>query len=204
MFERFDQPARQVVVRGQEEARRLRHDYIGTEHLLLGLLADDAAGRALRGLGVTTEHVRGEVAKIIGWGSTESSGQIPFTPRAKKVLELGLREALVLSSNHIGPEHVLLGLVRENGGVASRILFDRGVTPRRVAESVLAALPDVPQGHVDAFSDGAPEARSPGLTTLPSMGTLESFRGTSLLPALVTALVAALGVGILIGWLIWG
>jgi ATP-dependent Clp protease ATP-binding subunit ClpC len=200
MFERFDQPGRQVVVRAQEEARRLRHDYIGTEHLLLGLLADDVAGRALRGLGVTTEHVRADVAKIIGWGSTESSGQIPFTPRAKKVLELGLRESLVLSSNHIGPEHVLLGLVRENGGVASRILFDRGVTPRRVAESVLAALPDVPKGHVDAFSDGAPEAR----TTLTSMGTLESFRETSLLPALAAALVAAVGVGILIGWLIWG
>jgi ATP-dependent Clp protease ATP-binding subunit ClpC len=204
MFERFDQPARQVVVRAQEEARRLRHDYIGTEHLLLGLLADAAAGRALCELGVTSKHVRGEVAKIIGWGSTESSGQIPFTPRAKKVLELGLREALVLSSNHIGPEHLFLGLVRENGGVASRILFDCGVTPRRVADSVLAALPDVPRGHADAFSDGPPEASSRGVTALPSMATLGRFRETSPLPAVIAALIAAVAVGILIGWLIWG
>jgi len=203
MFERFDQAARQVVVRAQEEAGRLQHNYIGTEHLLLGLLADDGAGDALRGLGVTADPVREEIAKIIGWGDTASSGQIPFTPRAKKVLELALRESIVLSSNHIGPEHLLLGLVRENGGVASRILFERGVTARRVAGAVLGALPGVPPRHVDAFSDGAPDPRTNVSATLRA-APFDSFRERSPVPALLAALAVAIGVGILIGWLIWG
>ena len=124
MFERFTERARQVIVLAQEEARMLRHNYIGTEHLLLGLLreADGVAARVLGTLEVSLEEVRGEVTRIVGEGEHESQGQIPFTPRAKKVLELALREALSLGHNYIGTEHILLGLMRESEGVAARIL----------------------------------------------------------------------------------
>jgi ATP-dependent Clp protease ATP-binding subunit ClpA len=125
MFERFTEEARQVVVFAQEEAHTLRHDYIGTEHLLLGLLrVDGAAARALDQFDVTLEEVRAQVARIVGLGDEVSTGQIPFTPRAKKVLELSLREALDNGDNHIRPEHILLGLVSEGEGVAARILTD--------------------------------------------------------------------------------
>jgi ATP-dependent Clp protease ATP-binding subunit ClpC len=124
VFERFTEPARQVVVLAQHEARTLRHNYIGTEHLLLGLLREEEglAATALRELDVQLEDVRAQVALIVGRGGEIVTGQIPFTPRAKKVLELALREGLSLGHNYIGTEHILLGLVRENEGVAARIL----------------------------------------------------------------------------------
>src|SRR6185437_13573382 len=125
MFERFTSRARHVVVLAQEEARRLRHNYIGTEHLLLGLLGepDGVAGRVLAGFGMSLEATRREVTAIVSAGTTAPSGHIPFTPRAKKVLELSLREALQLQHHYIGTEHILLGLIREGEGVAAQILL---------------------------------------------------------------------------------
>jgi ATP-dependent Clp protease ATP-binding subunit ClpA len=124
MFERFTNRARHVVVLAQEEARRLQHNYIGTEHVLLGLLGepDGLAGRALEGLGMSLEAARHEVTAIIGTGTAAPSGHIPFTPRAKKTLELSLREALQLQHNYIGTEHILLGLISEGEGVAAQVL----------------------------------------------------------------------------------
>ena len=127
MFERFTERARQVVVLAQDEARTLKHNYIGTEHILLGLLREEEglAARVLDSLDITVEEVRAQVARIIGQGDeVDRCEQIPFTPRAKKVLELALREALSLGHNYIGTEHILLGLVRENEGVGARILLD--------------------------------------------------------------------------------
>ena len=142
MFERFTERARQVIVMAQEEARALRHNYIGTEHMLLGLLreGDGVAARVLGSLDVTIDEVRAEVTRIVGEGDSESQGQIPFTPRAKKVLEMALREALSLGHNYIGTEHVLLGLVRESEGVAARILSDLDVDPERVRTEVMRML----------------------------------------------------------------
>ena len=138
MFERFTDEARQVVVLAQDEARELRHDYIGTEHLLLGLLREDGvAAGVLRGLNVTVDDVRGEVATIVGQGDEVTAGQMPFTPRAKKVLELGLREALSLGHNYIGSEHILLGVVREDDGVAARILHDSGLNSEMIRNEVI-------------------------------------------------------------------
>ena len=131
MFERFTNRARHVVVLAQEEARRLRHNYIGTEHILLGLLGepDGAAGRALAGFGMSLEATRGEVTAIVSAGTTAPSGHIPFTPRAKKTLELSLREALALHHNYIGTEHILLGLIRESDGVAAQVLRQHADLP---------------------------------------------------------------------------
>jgi ATP-dependent Clp protease ATP-binding subunit ClpA len=127
MFERFSGQARQVVVMAQEEARELDHNYIGTEHILLGLLAtsDSMANASLTALGYTRDDVRASVEAIIGRGKASPGGHIPFTPRAKKVLELSLREALQLKHNYIGTEHILLGLLREGEGVAAQILSDK-------------------------------------------------------------------------------
>ena len=121
MFERFTERARQVVVLAQDEARALKHDYIGTEHLLLGLLREEhgAGGRVLEALGVKVEEVRSQVVRIVGEGDDVPTGQIPFTPQAKKVLELSLREALSLGSNSIGTEHVLLGMIRDDEEINS-------------------------------------------------------------------------------------
>jgi ATP-dependent Clp protease ATP-binding subunit ClpC len=125
MFERFTNRARHVVVLAQEEARRLHHNYIGTEHILLGLLGepDSVAGHVLAGIGMSLEATRGEVGAIVSPGTTARSGHIPFTPRAKKTLELALREALQLQHNYIGTEHILLGVIREGEGVAAQILL---------------------------------------------------------------------------------
>ena len=125
MFERFTEEARQVVVLAQEEARGMRHNYIGTEHLLLGLLREGGvAARTLDAFDVTLDEVQAQVARIVGQGDEVATGQIPFTPRAKKVLELSLREALANGDNNIRPDHILLGLVAEGEGVAARILLD--------------------------------------------------------------------------------
>ncbi len=147
MYERFTEPARQVVILAQEEARALRHAYIGTEHLLLGLLRlqdGGLAGRVLGTLGIGIEHVRGEVVKIAGAGleAIPASG-LPFTPRSKKVLELALREALALEHNVIGTEHLLLGIAREKGGVAARVLLHAGAGPEAIRAEILRALGDL-------------------------------------------------------------
>ena len=146
MFERFTEPARHVVVHAQEEARELGHGYIGSEHILLGLVREEEglAARVLANLGVTLEEVRGRVTAIVGRGESTPSGQIPFTPRAKKVLERALREALSLGHNHIGTEHVLLGLVRENEGVAVLILLDLGADFEKVHREVTSMLAGAP------------------------------------------------------------
>src|SRR5512137_2012134 len=142
MFERFTERARQVVVLAQEEARSLKHNYIGTEHLLLGLLREEegVAARVLDGLEVSVEEVRAAVVRIVGSGEESPQGQIPFTPRAKKVLELALREALSLGHNYIGTEHILLGLVRENEGVAARILADFDADSEKIRNEIIRML----------------------------------------------------------------
>jgi len=142
VFERFTERARQVVVLAQEEARTLKHNYIGTEHILLGLLREEEglAARVLESLDITVERVRAQVVRIVGSGEEVTSGQIPFTPRAKKVLELALREALSLGHNYIGTEHILLGLVRENEGVAARILLDFDADSEKIRNEVIRML----------------------------------------------------------------
>jgi hypothetical protein len=142
MFERFTERARQVVVLAQEEARTLKHNYIGTEHILLGLMREEEglAARVLESLDITVERVRAQVVRIVGSGEEVTSGQIPFTPRVKEVLELALREALSLGHNYIGTEHILLGLVRENEGVGARVLLDFDADSERVRNEVIRML----------------------------------------------------------------
>ena len=142
MFERFTDRARRVVVLAQEEARLLNHNYIGTEHILLGLIheGEGVAAKALESLGISLEKVRQQVEEIIGAGQSPPSGHIPFTPRAKKVLELSLREALQLGHNYIGTEHILLGLIREGEGVAAQVLVKLGADLGRVRQQVIQLL----------------------------------------------------------------
>src|ERR1700704_5513537 len=142
LFERFTERARQVVVLAQDEARALKHNYIGTEHILLGLLREEEglAARVLESLDITVEEVRAQVARIVGQGDEVTTGQIPFTPRAKKVLELALREALSLGHNYIRTEHILLGLVRENEGVAARILLDFDADAEKIRNEIIRML----------------------------------------------------------------
>ena len=156
MFERFTERARQVVVLAQEEARTLKHNYIGTEHILLGLLREEEglAARVLESLDITVERVRAQVVRIVGSGEEVTSGQIPFTPRAKKVLELALREALSLGHNYIGTEHILLGLVRENEGVAARILLDFDADSEKIRNEVIRMLSG-PGGRRSGGQSGA-------------------------------------------------
>jgi ATP-dependent Clp protease ATP-binding subunit ClpC len=142
LFERFTDRARRVVVLAQEEARLLNHNYIGTEHILLGLIheGEGVAAKALESLGISLEAVRQQVEEIIGQGGSSPSGHIPFTPRAKKVLELSLREALQLGHNYIGTEHILLGLIREGEGVAAQVLVKLGADLSRVRQQVIQLL----------------------------------------------------------------
>ena len=142
MFERFTDRARRVVVLAQEEARLLNHSYIGTEHILLGLIheGEGVAAKALESLNISLEAVRAQVEEIIGQGGSSPSGHIPFTPRAKKVLELSLREALQLGHNYIGTEHILLGLIREGEGVAAQVLVKLGADLSRVRQQVIQLL----------------------------------------------------------------
>jgi ATP-dependent Clp protease ATP-binding subunit ClpA len=142
MFERFTDRARRVVVLAQEESRMLNHNYIGTEHILLGLIheGDGIAAKALESLNISLEAVRQQVEEIIGQGQAAPTGHIPFTPRAKKVLELSLREALQLGHNYIGTEHILLGLIREGEGVAAQVLKKLGADLNRVRQTVVQLL----------------------------------------------------------------
>jgi ATP-dependent Clp protease ATP-binding subunit ClpC len=203
MFERFTERARQVVILAQGEARTLRHNYIGTEHLLLGLLREDgAAARALDEFDVTFEEVQAQVARIIGQGDEVTTGQIPFTPRAKKVLELSLREALDNGDNYIKPEHILLGLLREGEGVAARILMDFAQPEeiRAAALAVAAGRPREERASRSQLSTLAPEV----IEELMLRATVGSKRALSLLVVGWVLFAVALGVGVLIGWAIWG
>ncbi len=175
MFERFTERARQVVVLAQEEARTLKHNYIGTEHILLGLLREEEglAARVLESLDITVERVRAQVVRIVGSGEEVTSGQIPFTPRAKKVLELALREALSLGHNYIGTEHILLGLVRENEGVAARILLDFDADSEKIRNEVIRMLSG-PGGRRQQAAAGAGGAQS-GETSKKSSKLLDQF-----------------------------
>ena len=148
MFERFTDRARRVVVLAQEEARLLNHNYIGTEHILLGLIheGEGVAAKALQNLGISAEVVRAKVQAIIGEGGGAPSGHIPFTPRAKKVLELSLREALSLGHNYIGTEHILLGLIREGEGVGAQVLITLGADLASVRQTVIQLLGGVTGG----------------------------------------------------------
>jgi ATP-dependent Clp protease ATP-binding subunit ClpC len=156
MFERFTDRARNVVVLAQEEARMLNHNYIGTEHILLGLIHDSRglAARALGSAGVSLEPARRQVEEIVGRGKeAPASGPIPFTPRAKKVLELSLREALQLGHNYIGTEHILLGLIREGEGVAAKVIVNLGANLKDVRHQVIQLQADNPE------PEEAPRAR---------------------------------------------
>ncbi|WP_203810469.1 Clp protease N-terminal domain-containing protein, partial [Paractinoplanes tereljensis] len=172
MFERFTDRARRVVVLAQEEARMLNHNYIGTEHILLGLIheGEGVAAKALESLGISLEGVRQQVEEIIGQGQQAPSGHIPFTPRAKKVLELSLREALQLGHNYIGTEHILLGLIREGEGVAAQVLVKLGADLNRVRQQVNQLL--------SGYEGKEPVA--PGEPTAPSTSTILDQFGTNL------------------------
>ncbi|MEW1956344.1 ATP-dependent Clp protease ATP-binding subunit [Kineococcus sp. NPDC059986] len=171
MFERFTDRARRVVVLAQEEARMLNHNYIGTEHILLGLIheGEGVAAKALESLGISLDAVREQVQEIIGQGQQAPSGHIPFTPRAKKVLELSLREALQLGHNYIGTEHILLGLIREGEGVAAQVLVKLGADLNRVRQQVIQLLSGY-QGKEPATAGGPQEGTPSGSLVLDQFG----------------------------------
>jgi ATP-dependent Clp protease ATP-binding subunit ClpC len=195
VFERFSEHARQVVVHAQDEARTLQHNYIGTEHILLGLLRakEGIAARALASLGVRIEDVRGQVASIVGQGDEVTAGQIPFTPRSKRVLELALREAQSLGHDYVGSEHILLGLARENDGVAYRILLDEGADAEKVRQEVIRQLGTAPPPDYEERMEAVSHE-------------FDRKRLTPYLPLIFGTVVmfgAALAFGIFIGWWIW-
>jgi ATP-dependent Clp protease ATP-binding subunit ClpC len=159
VFERFTDRARHVVVLAQAEARILEHDYIGTEHILLGLIqeGEGVAAKALESLEIPLEAVRTQVEEIVGRGQATPTGHIPFTPRAKKVLELSLREALQLGHNYIGTEHLLLGLIREGEGVAAQVLERLGANVERVRQSVIELLEGyIPDPSTESYAPYQP------------------------------------------------
>src|ERR687885_410980 len=172
MFERFTDRARRVVVLAQEEARMLNHNYIGTEHILLGLIheGEGVAAKALESMGISLERVRQQVEEIIGAGQSPPSGHIPFTPRAKKVLELSLREALQLGHNYIGTEHILLGLIREGEGVAAQVLIKLGADLNRVRQQVIQLLSGYQTGQEKTTAGGPQEGTPSGSLVLDQFG----------------------------------
>ena len=171
MFERFTDRARRVIVLAQEEARMLNHNYIGTEHILLGLIheGEGVAAKALESLDISLEGVRQQVTEIIGEGQQAPGGHIPFTPRAKKVLELSLREALQLGHNYIGTEHILLGLIREGEGVAAQVLNKLGADLNRVRQQVIQLLSGY-QGKEAVAAGGPAEGQPSGSAVLDQFG----------------------------------
>jgi ATP-dependent Clp protease ATP-binding subunit ClpC len=166
MFERFTDRARRVVVLAQEEARMLSHGYIGTEHLLLGLIHEGsgASGAALESLSITLDDARAQVVSIVPRGQEPLSGHIPFTPRAKKILELSLRESLDLGQSSIGPEHILLGIVREGQGVANQVLATLGANGTWVRAEVTRFLQ---QGEAEAETEAGAGAEEVRVVRLP-------------------------------------
>jgi ATP-dependent Clp protease ATP-binding subunit ClpC len=172
MFERFTDRARRVVVLAQEEARMLNHNYIGTEHILLGLIheGEGVAAKALESLNISLEAVRSQVEEIIGQGQAAPTGHIPFTPRAKKVLELSLREALQLGHNYIGTEHILLGLIREGEGVAAQVLQKLGADLGRVRQTVIQLLQGYTGGKPEQTAGGPAGEGGQGSMVLDQVG----------------------------------
>jgi Clp amino terminal domain, pathogenicity island component len=172
MFERFTDRARRVVVLAQEEARLLNHNYIGTEHILLGLIheGEGVAYLALTELGISLDAVRAQVEAEIGQGSEAPGGHIPFTPRAKKVLELSLREALALGHNYIGTEHILLGLIREGEGVAAQVLVGLGAGLDRVRQQVVQLLANAGAGQAEQVAAGPSRIRQQAVTAMVAGG----------------------------------
>jgi ATP-dependent Clp protease ATP-binding subunit ClpC len=165
VFERFTDRARRVVVLAQEEARMLNHNYIGTEHILLGLIheREGVAATTLGSMNISLEAVRREIEEIIGQGQATPIGHIPFTPRAKKVLELSLRESLQLGANYIGTEHILLGLIREGEGVAAQVLQKLGADLHRVRQTVIQFLSGYPAAFEEIPMTGwTPASRTTG------------------------------------------
>jgi ATP-dependent Clp protease ATP-binding subunit ClpA len=223
MFERFTGRAREAVVLAQDEARHLRHNYIGTEHILLGLLREEEglAARVLESLDITLEEVRSQVTRVVGEGDEVATGQIPFTPRAKKVLELSLKEALALNHNYIGTEHILLGVVRENQGVAARILSDLDADSDKIRGAVLAILgsaspSDLGPSELDELELGLRGKeratplwdfeRSAGLRERERQIAWQRKQSLAKHPwgLLLAGPLLALALGLLLGWLIWG
>ena len=176
MFERFTNRARRVVVLAQEEAKMLNHNYIGTEHILLGLIheGEGVAAKALESLGISLDAVREQVQDIIGQGQQQPTGHIPFTPRAKKVLELSLREALQLGHSYIGTEHILLGLIREGEGVAAQVLVKLGADLNKVRQQVIQLLSGY-QGK-ETTTAGAPAEGAPSSSLVQSASATGSLR----------------------------
>ncbi|WP_286688723.1 Clp protease N-terminal domain-containing protein, partial [Corynebacterium sp. S5S1] len=179
MFERFTDRARRVIVLAQEEARMLNHNYIGTEHILLGLIheGEGVAAKALESMDISLDDVRNEVEEIIGQGSQPHSGHIPFTPRAKKVLELSLREGLQMGHKYIGTEFLLLGLIREGEGVAAQVLTKLGADLPRVRQQVIQLLSGYEGGNQDGSGSGSSSA--PGGGGLAGAGAGPSMGGGS-------------------------
>jgi ATP-dependent Clp protease ATP-binding subunit ClpA len=217
VFERFTERARQVVVLAQDEARALKHNYIGTEHILLALIREEEglAARVLESLDLTVEEVRYQVARIVGQGDEILTGQIPFTPRAKKVLDFSLREALALGHKYIGTEHILLGIVRENEGVAARILLDFDADAERIRNEVIRMLSgparkSAPPASPRRDRDKPQRPQPPAGLTLTGGGRVASAsihygpepRRLWVVTAAVFA--AGSGIGLFVGWLIWG
>ena len=212
MFERFTERARQVVVLAQDEARALKHNYIGTEHLLLGLLREEEGlgARVLDLLGVTLEEVRGQVEQIVGRGEQARAGQIPFTPRAKKVLEQALREAIGLGHNHIGTEHVLLALAQEEG-VAAQILAGLDVSHEKIRDKILRPIsPSVVDPQRQPRPLPRPAGRAAQWRSMAAMlihgPARRQFAGRATAYFVIgwCSFGVALGLGVAIGWLIWG
>jgi ATP-dependent Clp protease ATP-binding subunit ClpC len=198
MFERFTERARQVVVLAQDEARALRHNYIGTEHLLLGLLREEEGigAQVLRGFGIEADAVRGLIRTRVGEGDEMVGGQIPFTPHAKQTLELSLREALSLGHQFIGTEHLLLGFVRRGEGIGIDILEQLGASPTVVREEVIRML----SGPGRREQGGAVQA----ILAQQPLPRVRLLPPTAMLVTGWLLFGVALGVGVLIGWAIWG
>jgi ATP-dependent Clp protease ATP-binding subunit ClpC len=220
VFERFTERARQVVVLAQDEARALGHGYIGTEHILLGILREEEGlgAQVLAALGVTDVEVRDRVARIDGRGDEIPIGQIAFTPPAKRALELSLREALSLGHNHIGTEHLLLGLVRYNQGVGPQVLLELGIDAETVRGGVIRMLSGTPAATLRFDSASEPSVQtlsSGGLTGYAPMSEPEPAAEPKPVPGNERVLLRGIlvgwtlfglasGIGLLVGWLIWG
>ncbi|HET7128054.1 MAG TPA: Clp protease N-terminal domain-containing protein [Gaiellaceae bacterium] len=216
MFKRFTERARQAVVFAQDEARGLKHNYIGTEHLLLGLLREEEglAARVLDSLDIALEEVRNRVVVIVGRGEAVPTGQIPFTPRAKKVLELALRESLALDHQYVGTEHILLGLVREPEGVAARILLDLGADADRVRERSIdflegRASPSTRwlerqrEREVEAVAANPTRIGPSADVSIMSTHVPATSRGRPMGLLVAGVFLVALAIGLLLGYLIW-
>jgi len=210
VFERFSERARQVIVLAQDEARALRHNYIGTEHILLGLMREEEglAARLLESLDISVEEMRAQIARVVGRGNGVTAEQIPFTPRAKRVLEMALREALSLGHNYIGTEHILLALVRVSEGRAARILLDFDADAEKIRNEIIHMLSG--KGRSRATLKGTiepteafPPVPDPWVRAVPPVTSRENQPLFYFVVGFALFGLAS-GVGLFVGWLIWG